>query len=222
MAAKDPTAPYGRTRDGKPRRKSGPPKGVRPGGRGKGTRNKAVVEREKTATLAAERARMREEADKVGGAAGEMIAAQAAGKTLMKEIGFALTQLCAGLATYYAPAIIRDALSGRDVVSPHANPNFDEKRFDKYLGFAMAGARDFASYESPKLSAVMLAADIVTEIEVVGGLPDDQDGGFVDAPAEFAGVTIDAIAEELKPGASGAGAAGARTPQSPDSGPVSP
>lgn len=232
MAAKDPAAPHGRTRDGKPRKKTGPPKGVRPGGRARGTRNKATIEREKAAQLAADRARLKEEADKTGGAAGELMAAQAEGRKLMKDIGFTLTQLAMGLVAYYQPyATWVQAVDARGApmfdktgrpVLVNANPNFDEARFDKYFSFAMQGARDFASYESPKLAAVILAQDLVGEITVVGGLPDDEDGGLIDAPADFAGVTIDATAEELKPGAGGARHSGGGAPQGAGGGPVPP
>jgi len=216
-----------------PRKKPGPPKGVRYGGKQKGSKNKATIERERQAQLAAERAALQAEAEaKAGTAVGEMVAAQASGRKLMKEIGFELTQLAAGLMAYYQPwpqwEQARDA-EGRLIVDGlgrprlrNANPNYDESKFDKYLTMAMGGARDFAAYESPKLAAVILAQGLVGEIQIVGGLPDEEDGGFRDAPDGFGGVTIEVTAVELKSGAASAGATAAGAKQGPGDGPVLP
>jgi hypothetical protein len=58
----------------------------------------------------------------------------------------------------------------------------DWDKFERWALHAVATAKDLAPYQSPKLSAVMVGAAIITEIEVIGGLPADQDGGL--HPAE--------------------------------------
>lgn len=161
----------------KARKKPGPPKGVRYGGKQKGTKNKRTIERERAAQLELERAALAAKAAESGS---EVDKARAQQHRLMKDVGMDMTRLAAGLAAYYQPwpQWVPDGLGGQK----NANPNHDEGRFRYYLEMSLQGARDFAAFESPKLAAVMLQADIVETVRIEGGLPDEQDGGMVDAP----------------------------------------
>lgn len=156
-----------------PRKKPGPPKGVRYGGKKKGTKNKKTLERERAAQLELERARMIEAVkDRVAaGQASEADRAVAAQHKLMKDIGMDMTRLAAGLAAFYQPH--PTWTQGPDGKLVNGNPNYDEPRFRYYLDQAMSGARDFAAYESPKLSAVMVGQQVVNDITVRGGMPDE-------------------------------------------------
>jgi hypothetical protein len=162
--------------------------GARPGGgRKKGSRNKSTAERERAVQLAMERLaefdRLRAE-----GAAAEVAAAKTAGKKLMKEIAFDFAQLFAGISAFHQPysgwherrdennQVVKDA-RGRPIMD-NDNKHFDEARFKEYGKLAVETALGAASYESPKLSAVMVGSAIVTEIEILGGLPDAEDGGL--------------------------------------------
>jgi hypothetical protein len=153
-------------------------KGQRCGGRKIGSRNKATIERERTAILALERAKALEEA-KAAGVVQELEEAKASGRKLMKEIGFDFAHVFAGLAEFYRPfpqwTVIRRAVN--------TNPNYNEAKFKEYAVPATQMARDFAGYESPKLSAVMVGSALVTEIVVTGGLPDEEDGGLIEQSA---------------------------------------
>lgn len=231
MSESPPKAPDSPPGAPPPKRKRGGAKpGERRGGRRKGSKNKATIERERIVQLEAERAALQAQADAADG--DRALVAQASGRKLMKEIGFELTQLAAGLTAYYQPwpgwEQARDA-EGKVIVDGlgrprlrNANPNFDEGKFDKYLTMALGGARDFAAFESPKLAAVMLAQGLVGEIQIVGGLPDEEDGGFRDAPEGYSGVTIEVTAVELKSGAAGAGPPAAGAEQGAGDGPVLP
>lgn len=53
------------------------------------------------------------------------------------------------------------------------NPVYDESCFRTYAELAVQTAKDLAPYQSPKLSAVMVGAAVVSEIEIIGGLPDE-------------------------------------------------
>jgi hypothetical protein len=77
-------------------------KGQRCGGRKIGSRNKATIERERTAILALERAKALEEA-KAAGVVQELEEAKASGRKLMKEIDFDFAHVFAGLAEFYRP-----------------------------------------------------------------------------------------------------------------------
>lgn len=164
------------------------PGGPKTGGRKPGVKNRLTVEREAKARLDQERLR---EVDRLRaeGAKAEVAAAQTAGVKLMKEIAFDFARLFAGLAAFYQPypqwSPQRDSAgnpvigkNGRPVMI-NANPNFDEAKFREYAVLAKDTALGAASYESPKLSAVMVGSAVVNEIEIIGGLPDDQDGGFM-------------------------------------------
>jgi hypothetical protein len=146
-------------------------------GRRRGTKNKATIERERAAMLAVERARLLQEA-RADTAKQEIAKAAAEGRQLMKEIGFEFAQMFAGIAGFYQPGRIVPGPDGKPVPS---NPYYDERLFREYATLAVHTARDFAGYESPKLSAVVVGSAVVNEIEVIGGLPDEQDGGLADA-----------------------------------------
>jgi len=154
--------------------------GKRPNqGRKPGSKNKATIERE--AQVAADRKRIEEiERLRATGASEVVAAAQTAGVKLMKDIAFDFAQLFAGLAAFYQPypSWGRDAL-GKPV---NANPNYDEAKFEKYATLATHVALGAAPYQSPRLSAVMVGAAVVTEIEMTGGLPDEEDGGLNAGP----------------------------------------
>jgi hypothetical protein len=184
-----------------PRKKPGPPKGVRPAGRAKGTKNKATIEREKQAALAAERERMMEIA-KLQGTPQAVVDAALAGKKMMKEIAFDFAYIFAGLASQYQPLT-----RGPDGISSVRNPNFNEAKFVEYAKLAANIALQAAPFESPKLAAVMLQSGMVKTIEVVGGLPDEEDGGFY-VPDALA-VAGDAAGSTTESGAGGAGNPGA-------------
>lgn len=165
--------------------KGGSKPGERRGGRQTGARNKATIERERAGLLAAEREKLMLEARANEGTRA-IKEAQAAGRKLMKEIGFDLAHLFAGVAAYYQPygQWSRDPVTGKVA---NANPNFDESKFKEYAKLAAETARDFAGYETPKLSAVMVGSAVITEIAVTGGLPDEEDGGLIDATANPGG-----------------------------------
>ena len=171
-----------------PRKKPGPKKGQRYGGRTKGTKNRATVEREEAARLEVERQRILEEA-RAAGAAVEVVEAKASGKKLMKEIAFDFAQLFAGLAAFYQPyhgwhpRVETDESSpnynkpmrdGRGrVIMDNDNANYDEAKFREYAILAKDTAIAAAGYQSPRMSVQMIAAAVVTKIEIIGGMPDE-------------------------------------------------
>lgn len=167
--------------------------GERRGGRKKGTKNKLTVEREKAARLAEERERLVAAAK----AAEDKIAeAKASSKKLMKDIGFEAAYAFMALAVIHQPS--QTWTRGADGKLVNANPDYDQETFTHYLKLAADTAAQFASYESPKLSAVMVGAAVVNEIEVIGGLPDELDGGLV--AATDATRTIELTGTELQQG----------------------
>lgn len=145
------------------------------GGRTKGTKNKATIEREREAQLATEREKLLQEA-RAAGVKAEVVQAAASGRKLMKEIAFDFAQMFAGLAAFYQPYPAWHA--GPDGKPENDNPNFNEQKFKEYATLAKDTALGAAAYESPRLSAVMVGAAVVNEIEIVGGLPDAEDGGL--------------------------------------------
>lgn len=187
----DDTKRDGRAGNGGPRPGAGAPRGPR----------KATLEREAQGRLAAERERLLLEAK---ASEGERLIkeSQAQGRKLMKEIGYDLAHLFAGLAAFYQP-YPQWRIDPATNKPANANPNFDERKFREYATLAANTARDFASYESPKLSAVMVGTAVVSEVEIIGGLPDDQDGGLIDAAANADGDAPRAPEGELQPGAGG-------------------
>jgi len=185
------------------------PKAPLPRGRPRGSKNKATLEKERQAQLAVERERILEEV-RVQDAISEVREAKANGRKLMKEIAFDFAHMFAGLAAFYQPypKWITDPATGKAV---NANPNFNEAKFKEYAVLARDTALGAASYESPKLSAMMVGQAVVTEIEVVGGLPDEEDGSLYAAATD---------AEQLTDARPDAGAGGAANVPSEASGTV--
>jgi hypothetical protein len=148
-------------------------RGRKTGGRGKGGRNKATLEREEKARLdliaQIERERGATEMSTDVAAAAEIVAdAKVAGVKLAKDVLQDFMQLFAGKAAFHQawpPAMGK-------------NPNEDPKEFLSNAQMAVSIAKDLAPYQSPKLTAVMVGADVVTKIVVIGGLPDEKDGGL--------------------------------------------
>lgn len=136
----------------------GSKKGERRGGRQKGAKNKKTLEREREIQLAMERAELEKKAQ---AGKNELLAAQAQGKKLLKDMGFELAQLFYSMAAYYQPDP-----NGRN---QHAN----EEKFLEYAKLAVTTAGQFAPFESPKLGAVMIGAAVVNKVIVEGGMPDD-------------------------------------------------
>jgi hypothetical protein len=108
----------------------GSKKGVRHGGRDRGTPNRATVER-------AEVARMQTEESKRRGAK--------LGKDVLEE--FML--LFAGMAAQYQPL-------PEGVTMPGRTPN--EEKFITYATLAVKTAKDLADFQSPKFKAIMVTA----------------------------------------------------------------
>jgi hypothetical protein len=159
----------------------GSKKGERRGGRQRGALNKATIERLRQGQIAQEKAELLAQAN---AAKSEVLEAVASGKKLMKEIAFDFAQLFAGLAAFHQPYPtwhegIDPRTGERRMLND--NPNFDEARFKEYAKLACDTALGAASYESPKLSAVMVGAAVVNHIQVTGGIPDEQDGGLIAA-----------------------------------------
>jgi hypothetical protein len=95
-------------------------------------------------------------------------------------------------------AVIHQPIPEGQPIPPGRKP--DAAKFKEWADRACAAAKDLMPYQSPRLSAVMVGSAIVNEIKVVGGIPDELDGGLRDGPAapvELAGSS--------KPNASKAG-----------------
>ena len=174
-----------------PKKRRGPAKGTRPSGRRKGGLNKATIERQKRARLELEAKVRQELLERDGKISKEgvetiddarLLAVQQ-GPKLLKDIGAEFTRLFAGMAAHYQPR--------------PDNPNANPALFKEYAALALQGAKDFAQYESPKLSAVMVGGEMLTEIVVTGGPSDEEDGGF--QPAEATELTIDQSGESVEP-----------------------
>ena len=127
-------------------------------GRPKGAKSKSTLEREakerlefekRVAAAAAKKKRPTSIADvETIGDAKELIGGPPA--KLMKEIGFEFTRVFAGMAAFVQPR-------GKGTDGKDRNPNADPRLFLEYAKIAMTGAKEFAQYESPKLSAVMVS-----------------------------------------------------------------
>lgn len=158
--------------------------GERRGGRQLGAKNKTTIERENQARLEVDRARMIDEA-RAANASEVVTQAKAAGVKLAKDILEDFMRLFAGMAAIHQP--LPDGVE----IPPGRKP--DPEKFLAFAKLAVSTASDLAPYQSPKLSAVMVGAAVVTEIEIVGGLPDEEDGGLYAAedpapdPARLAG-----------------------------------
>ena len=174
-------------------------------GRKKGSKNKAVLEREAVARAALEETRRaeaaeaaRERADKTARlmTAGVKAADSAAeiveaNPKLMKDIAFDFARLWAGMAAFHQPyPTWHPAVDGEGKpildkrgrpIMENDNPNFDEAKFLKYGELATQTALGAAKYQSPSLSAVMVGQQIVNKITITGGLPDSYPDEEIDA-----------------------------------------
>lgn len=166
------------------RRKGGSKPGERRGGRKPGSKNKKTLEKERVRALAQERELLLMEA-RAEQAGTEVQVAQAKGKRLMKEVMFEFAHLFAGMAAYYQPT---------PPDSPRINAHANEAKFLEYAKLATQVARDAAPYESPRLAAMMVGGAVVQQIVITGGIPDDEDGGFEDAPADARTIELQPIA----------------------------
>jgi hypothetical protein len=152
-----------------PRRKPGPPKGTRPAGRRKGSKNKATLERE--ARAAADLAKVAELERLAAGAKDDVQRAAITGQRLMKDIAFDFASLFAGLAAYYQPW--PDWVRDENGALRNANPNFNEAKFKEYGVLAKDTAIAAAAYQSPRYSAMVVGASVVTKVVIEGGMADD-------------------------------------------------
>lgn len=105
-------------------------KGMRPGGRKKGTPNRATVERVEQARIAVEQARGRN---------------VKLGKDVLEEF----MMLFADIARHHMPRV-----PGLPMPE-HGKPN--EEKFLTYAKLAAATAKDLADYQSPKFKAIAIA-----------------------------------------------------------------
>jgi hypothetical protein len=101
------------------------------GGRKSGVRNKTTQRR----IDAAERA---------------IVLAKAGGKRLAREVLEDFLELFSAIALTYQPA-----LPGAE-----HNPNYDEKKFEKFARLAVESATALASYQTPKLKAVLVGPEL--------------------------------------------------------------
>jgi hypothetical protein len=101
------------------------------GGRKAGVRNKTTQRR----IDAAERA---------------IVLAQAGGKRLAREVLEDFVQLFSAIAQTHQPA-----LPGAE-----PNPNYDEKKFEKFARLAVDTATALAGYQTPKLKAVLVSPEL--------------------------------------------------------------
>jgi hypothetical protein len=165
--------------------------GRRPGaGRKPGSKNKATIEREERARIEYMARSDRREAvdgELARDAAAAVDQAKRTGDRLGKEILHELANLLADVATYYQPRPV--AVQQPDGSVTTVLRGGDEAKFRQYAHLAMQAAKDLAPYQSPKLSAVVLGTAVKTEYVVTGGLPDEEDGGLIDAPPDVG--TID-------------------------------
>lgn len=173
------------TKSGRPRRKPGPPKGVRFGGKQKGTKNKATIAREEAE--ARELALLRE-AEAARRAVQDAEIQKATGRPPIsgKEALIQLVGVYMALTAFYQPTAPLRVVDGK-IVS--ANPNYDEGMFRYYSSMAKEAASALAPFQHPRYSAMMVGASVVTKVEVTGGMPEDFE------PPVPAGEVID-----LKPG----------------------
>src|ERR1700682_6553602 len=146
------------------------PRGGRQPGAGRplGRKNQSTIEREAKARLEFERL---EHATKAEEAVSGMVIARAAGAKLAKEVLDDFMRLFAGMASLHQP------LQPGVEASPGQEP--DPSKFREWATLAVDAAKALAPYQSPRFSAVMVGQAIVNEVEVVGGLPNEQDGGLI-------------------------------------------
>lgn len=169
--------------------------GPRPGsGRPRGGKNKATIERDAQAALVQERLAEIARLEAAGVNAAEA-AKQTTGSKLMKDVAVDFAKLFTNIATHYQPypgwhpLIEADRTSpnaGKPVMNPRTgqpvmvndNANFDEAKFKEWSALALQAALGAAPYQSPRFSAMMIGATVVQQIEVVGGLPDEDEGAI--------------------------------------------
>lgn len=112
------------------------PRGAKPGerrgGRAKGTKNKAILERDRIAAEIAART---------------VADARVAGKKLAKDVLEDFMLLFAGMAAHHQPAPPTGA--------PNAYAN--EEKFNEYAQLAVSCAHKLAPYQSPTFQAIMIA-----------------------------------------------------------------
>ncbi len=133
--------------------------GRKTGGKVKGSKNKATLEREEAARI--ERERVAELERMAAQGATELDKAKLQGKKPMKQIVFDLADLFAGLAAYYQPVPAADGtLTG--------NPRFNEEKFKEYAVLARDTALGAAAYQSPKLAAVAVGVDANDPFRIKG------------------------------------------------------
>src|SRR5512147_1620061 len=106
-------------------------KGMRPGGRSKGTPNKLTVQKTEEARIAVERAR-------------------GSGVKLGKEVLEEFMMLFAGMAAAYQP--LPPGMAAPSGRMP------DENRFLVYAKLTVGTAKALADFQSPKFKAIMVAA----------------------------------------------------------------
>lgn len=117
-------------------------KGSKTGGRTAGTPNKATVER----ALVAQQ---------------QVAEAKAAGRKLGKEIVEDFAHVFASMAAFYQPQPgVRDAAGKMQM---NGNPNANEGKFVEYAKMAVTAGAELANYQSPKLRAILVAADKPTD-----------------------------------------------------------
>jgi hypothetical protein len=164
-----PSAPR-LTKDGRPRKKTGVPKGVRPGGKKKGTKNKATVRREEYERIAREAA---------AAVVGEQSMAETfdrkttPDKKRAKKVLETFMELFAGMAATYQPLPPGQELGPEE--KKRRSP--DENRFKEYATLAVETAKALAPFQDPRYSAMVIGATVVTKIKVEGGMPTDFKAG---------------------------------------------
>lgn len=142
-------------------------------GRKLGSPNKRTIER-------GIRLRLEEEARQklleVGTDNATEVQVRTQGKKLAKDVLRDLMELSVGMAAMYqlAPPGMAE------------NVNADEDKFLQWFGLAGDMAKNLAPYESPRYSAVMVGAAVVTKVTVEGGMPDE----FAAPPKEIEGELV--------------------------------
>jgi len=175
-------APRGLTKFGVPRKKPGPPKGVRVGGRRKGDKNKTTIEREERDRLIREAAAAALTKDTV---IETLDRKNTPDSRRAKKVLETFMELFAGMAATHQPLPPGQVLSPADVTRRQPNPAL----FKEYATLAIDAAKALAPFQDPRYSAMIVGASIVTKVQVEGGMPNDF------APPVPAGEVID-----LKPG----------------------
>ena len=148
------------------KKKRGPPKGVRFAGRQKGSKNKATLEREAQERVAREAAvvALQQEAQvEVLERRGTPDSERA------KKVLETFMKLFAGMATYYQPLPPGVVLSQEEAAKRAPDPAL----FKEYASLTVETAKALAPFQDPRFSAVMVAAAVVTKIEISGGMPND-------------------------------------------------